>query len=347
MRESLTIIYQQHRQGIPYTIPDTCNGWMWISLECYVEKKPSWLLHGILRNPPHRRGRQMGRVIATHYHEVVTSDLFSGKTQLNRAFSPLVLAAETVVSLSEEKRKRTLIRVDAGGGSDADINWLLARGYLFIGKAYSAIRAQKLCQSVTTGYVDPRVYGLKVGWIQTPHPYDAPTQQIGVRSRCKNGSFSHHLLVIHLSEEHFRQVCYLPPLWEKQPQPLLWFAYGCYDFRGGGIETEIKADKQGLGITKRNKQKFSAQQMLMGLADLAHNLVIWVNDALAKQRGWFAQVGIFRMVRALFTIAGQVVCDSSGTITHLVLNKDDPFADDFQQAIQPLLNGMNVNLGKF
>jgi hypothetical protein len=36
-----------------------------------------------------------------------------------------------------------------------------------------------------------------------------------------------------------------------------------YDQRGGGVETAIKDDKQGLGITKRNKKRFEAQQMIM------------------------------------------------------------------------------------
>ncbi len=51
---------------------------------------------------------------------------------------------------------------------------------------------------------------------------------------------------------------------------LLAYVY-FYDQRGGGVETAIKNDKQGLGITKRNKKRFAAQQMVMLLNVLAHN----------------------------------------------------------------------------
>ena len=44
-----------------------------------------------------------------------------------------------------------------------------------------------------------------------------------------------------------------------------------YDQRGGGVEIEIKEDKQGLGTTKRNKKRFAAQQILAQLEVLAHN----------------------------------------------------------------------------
>jgi hypothetical protein len=49
----------------------------------------------------------------------------------------------------------------------------------------------------------------------------------------------------------------------------------CYDQRGGGIETAFKGDKQGLGLTKRNKKRFEAQHMLVLLGSLAHHAVIW------------------------------------------------------------------------
>jgi hypothetical protein len=44
--------------------------------------------------------------------------------------------------------------------------------------------------------------------------------------------------------------------------------------RGGGVETAFKDDKQGLGITKRNKKRFEAQQMVMLLNLLAHNVLM-------------------------------------------------------------------------
>jgi len=42
-----------------------------------------------------------------------------------------------------------------------------------------------------------------------------------------------------------------------------------YDKRGGMIETEIKESKQGIGINKRSKKRFAAQQMVILLGSLA------------------------------------------------------------------------------
>ena len=42
---------------------------------------------------------------------------------------PLRLAAEDMLELAEHRRKNTIVRVDAGGGDDADIHWVLARDY--------------------------------------------------------------------------------------------------------------------------------------------------------------------------------------------------------------------------
>jgi hypothetical protein len=83
-----------------------------------------------------RYGRQLGRVIAAHYEEIAVDQLFTGDVQLATALQPLVLAAEETLALDEKKRRRTVIRVDAGGGSLDDVNWCLGRGYHFHGKSF-------------------------------------------------------------------------------------------------------------------------------------------------------------------------------------------------------------------
>jgi hypothetical protein len=39
------------------------------------------------------------------------------------------------------------------------------------------------------------------------------------------------------------------------------------------METDIKGDKRGLGIEKRRKKSFHAQEALVLLAQLSHNLL--------------------------------------------------------------------------
>jgi hypothetical protein len=91
-------------------------------------KKAAFASKGYFAKQRNRRGRQLGRVLASGYHQIVLDQLFDGKTQLSSALQPLIQAAEDVLELSEAKRARTSVRIDAGGGSLADVNFLLSRG---------------------------------------------------------------------------------------------------------------------------------------------------------------------------------------------------------------------------
>jgi len=53
-----------------------------------------------------------------------------------------------------------------------------------------------------------------------------------------------------------------------------------YDQRG--VETSFKSDKQGLGMTKRSKKRFEAQEILLLLGSLA--VIVWARHWLAADR---------------------------------------------------------------
>lgn len=95
-----------------------------------------------------RRGRQLGRVWATLYEEVIVDRLYSGKIQLEKSFQQLVEMAEDVLDLVPTKRERTILRFDASGGTDKHINWALGRGYEVLTKAENWQRVRKLIQSM-------------------------------------------------------------------------------------------------------------------------------------------------------------------------------------------------------
>ena len=62
-----------------------------------------------------------------------------------------------------------MVRVDAGGGDDADINWILCQDYHLVGKGKHWRRAARLATSVTTWYPDPKIVDREVGWVERPH----------------------------------------------------------------------------------------------------------------------------------------------------------------------------------
>ncbi len=57
-------------------------------------------------------------------------------------------------------------------------------------------------------------------------------------------------------------------------------------------------------MSRRNKHRFAAQEMLFLLAQLAHNLLIWTRNDLAANHPRFRKYGIQRTVRDVLQIPG-------------------------------------------
>jgi hypothetical protein len=284
-----------------------------------------------------RRGRQLGRVLATLYDEIVIGRLYTGKIQLTRSLRQLVSAADKVLALDRDKRKHTLIRVDGGGGKDTDINWLLARGYHVLTKVNNWRRAAKLARSVTEWHTDPKTGDRQAGWVTDPHIYVRATRQLAVRTPRKDGSWLYWVLVFTLSDEHLCWLASQPFAHQLAPEQILFAPLYAYDLRSGGVETSFKSSKQGLGLTKRNKQSFVAQEMLILSAQLAYNLLSWIRNHLAAHRPNLRSYGPLRMIRDLLQITGIIRLDSQGRILEITLNRAHALALPFQRALSSSL----------
>jgi hypothetical protein len=301
--------------------------------------KAAFATKGYFAKQRNRRGRQLGRVLATCYHELVVEHLLPGTDQLPKALRPLVEAAEQVLGLDAARRARTLLRVDAGGGSVDDLNWLLARDYAVLAKEYSGKRAQKLAALVPTWLDDPRVPGRQIGWVPGPAPeYVRPVVRIAVRCPKKNGQWGVGVLIATGDP--------VVPLAPADGTPLnvaqLLLTVYRYDARGGGIETANKEDKQGLGIGKRNKRRFAAQQVLGQLGRLAHNVVVWARTWLAAEAPMIRQLGVKRLVRDVFHVNGVVERDAAGRICRIVLNQAHYYAHRLHRSLQSLVATQHV-----
>lgn len=303
---------------------------------------------GYFAGEKNRRGRQLGRVLASWYDEIVVDKLYNGKRQLDASLPELVLTAEEALDFDEIKRSRTVLRVDGGGGKDENINWILNRGYHLMIKVKNWRRAVKLAASVTTWYSDPKVGDREVGWAEDPYPYAKPTRQLVLRKRKKDGSWSYHALVFTLTDQ---MLCKLLGQADSPPLPaeqVLLAAMHFYDLRSGGLETQNKNDKQGLGLSRRNKHRFAAQEMLVLLTQLAHNLVIWTRNDLAHHNPRFSKYGIQRTVRDVFHIPGSIQISTDGNIRQITLNPRHPLAAAFQHTFASHLarDDLSLILGK-
>jgi len=351
MEQALDTIYRQHSQGFghdykqQYQVLDVDMSGM----PC--GPKAAFASKGYFAKQRNRRGRQLGRVLASRYEEVVVDRLFDGKTQLTKALQPLMQAAEQTLELNQRKRQRTLVRFDAGGGSVGDVNWLLVRGYQIHGKDYSSARAGRLAASVQEWVDDPQVEGRQVGWVRLPATeYARPVRRIAVRCRKANGQWGIGVLISTLSPEEVLALTQLTARPDADPATVLLAYVSLYDQRGGGVETSFKGDHQGLGSTKRSKKRFEAQQMVMLLGTLAHNVVIWARQWLTQTAAPapLRHYGLLRMVRDVFHISGFLVMDACGQISQIVLNQAAPLAPRLVDALRELLAPTHtaINLGQ-
>jgi len=303
---------------------------------------------GYFAGTKNRRGRQLGRVLASWYDEVIIDKLYPGKRQLDSSLPELVEAAEKTLDLDESRRKRTILRVDGGGGKDENINWMLKRHYHVMVKAKNWHRASKLATSVTTWYPDPRMSDREVGWATQLHAYAQPTRQLVLRKRKQNGQWSFHALIFTLTDPMLFELLEQPSPTCPGDEQILMAALHFYDLRGGGLETQNKGDKQGLGLSRRNKHRFAAQEMLVLLAQLAHNLIIWTRNELAHTNPRFCKYGILRTVRDVYHIPGSIQITEQGTIRQITLNAHHPLAAAVQHsfAIHLARDDLSLILGK-
>jgi len=351
MEQALDTIYRQHSQGYRHDYPSQYQILDVDMSGMPCGKKAAFASKGYFAKQRNRRGRQLGRVLASRYEEVVVDRLFDGKTQLNKARLSLIQAAEQTLALDEGKRSRTIVRVDAGGGSLDDVNWLLSRGYQIHCKDYSSARAQRLAESVQSWIDDPKVEGRQVGWVGLPaSEYVRPVQRIAVRCRKPNGQWGIGVLISMLSPAQVLALTQQEASPDADPATVLLSYVYLYDQRGGGVETSFKGDQQGLGSTKRNKKRFEAQQMLMLLGTLAHNVVIWARSWLTRISGSckLQHYGLLRLVRDVFHVSGFLVFDAFDQPVQIVLNQAAPLAPLLVNSLRELLAPAHValNLGQ-
>lgn len=299
---------------------------------------------GYFANKPHRYGRQMARVCATHYEEIVLDWVGPGNVQLNRCLRPLVEETEWMLDLDAAKRARTVLRIDAGGGSFNDVNWLLKRGYQIHSKDCSLQRAAAIAQTVREWFPDPLHPGRQVGWATYGGPdYEREVRRLIVRWHKKNGQECFAALLSTLTP---RQVFDLlgssPEQLSDRRAVALSYAY-LYDKRGGAIEIEFKEDKQGFGLTKRNKKRYYAQQMVVLLSALAHNVVVWSREWL-NEVSKIRQHGVLRMVRDVYHVCGFVEIGAKDAIKRIVLNGAAAWARRCANPLRALLKPEHVRV---
>jgi hypothetical protein len=323
-------VYREHSLCYQH---DYKKSWLLLDIDLtgmVAGKKAEGSEKGYFSGERNGRGRQVGRVYASQYDEIVNEQLYSGKIQLEASLLELVKIAENVLDSDENHRKRTIVRVDGGGGTDKNIDQLLLDGYWILMKVKNWQRAQKLVKTVNVWQSLPELPRHDAGWVGTPHEYEKGTRQLAIRWPNEKGGWHYCVLVFNLTNLMIFQLAGLLMPRKLTDQDLFSAIMKAYNLRSGGVETSIKNSKQGLGLNKRNKKRFDAQHMLLLLAQLAYNIAVWVRNQLARHSATIAGFGMLRLIRDAFHISGKIQFDEKGHVNLIILNQAHKLAKVFQ-----------------
>src|SRR6266849_8378213 len=142
----------------------------------------------------------------------------------------LVTAAQNTLQLDAEQRQRTLVRIDAGGGSVPNLNWLLEQGYEVLGKACSGQQSRVLATTVQHWMTDTQVPERQIGWVcEEPTAFVRPVRRVAVRSRKANGQWGVGVVICSLSDQAVLHLAGMPLEAPADEQTVLRAAVALYD----------------------------------------------------------------------------------------------------------------------
>lgn len=222
---------------------------------------------------------------------------------------------EGFLKLSHDQRRKTLIRVDGGFGTDTNINWLLRRSYQVLAKGYSGKRAKAFGREIV--HWEEIALGKWIAPAANPRSYYKKTQSVVVKTKSDKGKLKHSIII--------------SSLWNHTPLALIEL----YDDRAS-IENEIKSDKHGLHLPLRRKKGLHAQEALILLTDLAHNVLSFTQAIWAMQPALRGR-GIGFIVKEILEIPGKAMFNDD-KLVKLRLKSSHPLSKPVLDCLECLFN---------
>jgi len=256
-------------------------------------------------------------VHAPQYHETLFSRIYAGNQESSPTYLPVVEAIQSFLAFTPEQRQRVILRTDAGFGSDANINQVLANGWQVLTKNKGGRRPQAFVRQLPPDPWQSIGPNRWVASVVAPVVYCRPTQSLLLRWFDQQG------------EEKLAIVITSITAWSASE------VIAQYDDRGA-CETEIQADKMGLKLERRRKKIAAAQEALVLLTDLVHNLLAWTRHWMFPA-GSLARFGPLRLTEDVLCLPGRLLFDGD-RLAEVQLNELHPHAEEVQQGIERLLD---------
>jgi hypothetical protein len=294
------------------------HDWLWLDIDLTplpISKHAEGSTKGKF-DRKNRYGRQLARVHAPQYHETLFSRIYPGKQESSPAYVPTMEALETFLNLTPTQKQRTILRSDAGFGSDANINQALNAGWQVLTKNKGGRRPQAFARQIADQ--DWRPFGSE-RWVAravAPPTYTRPVECLVLRWLTSNGQVKHAIVVCSITDWSLEEII------------------AHYDDRGA-CETEIQADKGGLKLERRRKKRLAAQEALVLLTDIAHNLLAWVPSWMSLGEP-LASFGTTRMIEDAFHLPGRLFFQGE-RMTEVQLNRLHPYAEAVAAGLEHLL----------
>jgi hypothetical protein len=229
-----------------------------------------------------------------------------------------VQSVDRFLQLTPEQKARTVLRSDSGFGSDYNIEYVLDEGWHVLTKSYGGKRSARLLREL------PKTDWLAVGsnrWVAPafqPPTYLKPVQYLLLKWLNEKGEFKQSGVICSVLDWDMAQVI------------------AHYDDRAG-CETQIQSDKGGLKMCKRRKARLDAQESLILLTDIAHNLLSWASTWMFPA-GLFKTFGTTRWVEDIFAMPGGLIFNDQGQLLEIHLNRQHPYSEAVAEGLERLLD---------
>jgi hypothetical protein len=298
---------------------DHNRDWLWLDIDLTplpISKRAEGSTKGKF-GKRNRYGRQLARVQAPQYHETLFSRVYPGNQESSPTYKPIVDALDTFLAFTIAKKKRTILRSDAGFGSDDNVNYALKAQWQVLTKNKGGRRPGAWARQVAEE--DWLSLG-KERWVAQavdPPTYACPMCCLVLRWLTSSGLVKHAVVLCSI------------PAW-KMAETITH-----YDDRGA-CETEIQADKGGLKMERRRKKRLAAQEAVILLTDVAHNLAAWTRQWMFFDEP-LADFGTTRLTEDVLQLPGRLFFDR-GKLIEVQLNRLHPHAEAAAVGLQRLLS---------
>lgn len=245
------------------------------------------------------------------------SRLYAGNQHSAPVYIPSLVELDTFLGWSAPQKARTIVRSDAGFGSDDNINYALGRQWQVLTKSSGGRRPAALARQVTGQAWQAVGSDRWLASVPFPPLYVCPTRTLLLKWLDQKGKVKLAAVVCSVTDWSSTQVV------------------AHYDHRGQ-CETEIQADKGGLRLCRRRKHNLAAQEALVLLTDIAHNLIAWSANwmMLDKPLNTF---GTTRFIEDVLTLPGQIHFNG-GRLYKIELNELHPHAQATADGLRHLLD---------